>query len=50
MRNLIHNEESIASIIRESYISLFTTRKVSAPISIRMSYAGPTACQVRKVK
>ena len=31
--NLMHNEEIIASIIREGYISLFTTCKESAPIS-----------------
>lgn len=34
MGNLSHNEESIASIIREGYISLFTTSNMSAPISI----------------
>ena len=34
MGNLTHNEEIIASIILEGYISLFTTSKVSAPSSI----------------
>ena len=33
-RNLVHNEEIIASSIREGYISLFTTSKISTPISI----------------
>lgn len=31
---LIHNEESIASIIKEGYMSLFETTKTSVPISI----------------